>query len=112
MSGKKIDPRDYVVGRDATISSIDLDKETFTLPDGRRLTNELAAELAAEGRDEIRRRNLIPGRKSLSGDGTHSPTIRVRVPSDLHAAAEARAEAEGVTLSTLAREALTAYLAS
>jgi len=61
---------------------------------------ELAEQLAREGAAEARRRNLIPGRKCLAGDGSHSPRVQVRVPESL------RAAAEGVSLSVLAREAL------
>jgi predicted DNA binding CopG/RHH family protein len=109
---KKIDPRDYVITPDTEISTIDLDHEEFILPDGRRLTEELAEQLARDAGDEIRRRNLIPGRKSLSGDGQHSPTIRVRVPEQLREQAQQRAATEGVSLSALTREALEHYLAS
>lgn len=108
---KKIDPRDYVVTPDTAISLIDLSREEFILRSGQRLTEDLAKQLANDARAEIRQRNLIPGRKSLSGDnGRHSPAIRVRVPEQLRALAEQRAAAEGVTLSVLAREALVAYL--
>lgn len=110
MSKRKLDPRAYVVGADSEISTIDLADEEFTLRDGRRLTDELADTLAAQALDEIRRRNLIPGRKSLSGDGTRSPAIRVRVPADLRQQIEERAIAEGVSVSQLTRKALTSYL--
>lgn len=112
MSTKKTDPSEFVITSDAEVSSIDLEHEEFRLPDGQRLTDQLAEELAAQAREEIGRRNLIPGRKSLTGAGTHSPTIRVRVPEQLRHAAARRADAEGVTLSTLTRQALKAYLAS
>ena len=107
-----LDPCEYVVRPDTEISDIDLDTEEFRLRDGRRLTEELAGRLARAAQTEIRRRNLVPGRKSLSGDGTHSPVIRVRVPEQLRAKAEQRAAAEGVSLSVLTREALELYLAS
>ena len=114
MTSKKdeIDPRDYVVTLETQISTIDLDREEFILRDGRRLTEELAEQLAREGVAEARRRNLIPGRKSLSGQGQHSPTIRVRVPEQLREKAEQRAATEGLSLSALTREALEHYLAS
>lgn len=107
-----IDPSRYVVGPGSTIEDIDLDEEDVRLADGRRLTEDLAEQLAREGVAEARRRNLIPGGKSLSGDGRHSPTVQFRVPASLRAAAESRAAAEGVSLSVLAREALEHYLAS
>lgn len=108
---KPLDPRDYVVTADTEVRDTDLIREEFILRDGRRLTEDLAEQFAQEARAEIGRRNLIPGRKSLSGDGQHSPTIRVRVPEELRERAEQRAAADGVSLSNLAREALEAYLA-
>lgn len=107
-----IDPSRYVVGPGSTIEAVDLDREDVRLPDGRRLTNELAEKMAREGVAEARRRNLIPGGKSLGGDGSHSPRVQFRLPESLRAAAEARAAAQGVSLSVLAREALEHYLAS
>lgn len=107
-----IDPRNYVVRSDASIEDVDLEHEKVYLPDGRRLTPELAKQLARQGVAEARRRNLIPGRKSLAGDGSHSPRVQFRVPESLREAAEARAAEEGVSLSVLAREALEHYLAS
>ena len=52
----------YRVTPDTPISDIDLDDEEFRLPDGRRLTEDLAEQLADEA---VARRhpNLIPGRK-------------------------------------------------
>jgi predicted HicB family RNase H-like nuclease len=95
----------YVAGPD-----LDLDKEEFVLKDGRRLTNELADQIADKTLAEARRRNLIPGGKSLSGDGTHSPRLQFRVPQQLHDAAERTAREEGVSLSALARRALEEYV--
>lgn len=107
-----IDPRRYVVGPGSTIDDVDLDETEVRLQDGSRLTNDRVDQLARAGIAEARRRNLIPGRKSLAGDGSHSPRVQFRVPESLRAAAEAKAAAEGVTLSVLAREALEHYLAS
>ncbi len=107
-----IDPSRYVVGPDSTITDVDLQEEDVRLPDGRRLTIELAEKMAREGVAEARRRNLIPGGKSLGGDGSHSPRVQFRVSESLRAAAEAKAAAKGVSLSVLAREALEHYLAS
>lgn len=107
-----IDPSRYVVGPDSTIEDVDLDEEDVRLLDGRRLTDELADKIARDAVAEARRRNLIPGGKSLAGDGSHSPRVQFRVPESLRAAAEAKAAAEGVSLSVLAREALAHYLAS
>ena len=98
---------EYVIGRD-----LDLEEEEFILKDGRRLTNELAEQIAEETLAEIRRRNLIPGGKSLSGGSVHSPRVQFRVPEDLRTKAERVAEDEGVSLSALARHALEDYVRS
>ncbi len=97
----------YVFGPD-----LDLDEEEFILKDGRRLTNELADQIAEETLAEVRRRNLIPGGKSLSGGGVHSPRVQFRVPEELRTQAEQVAEDEGVSLSALARHALEDYVRS
>jgi predicted HicB family RNase H-like nuclease len=96
----------YVVGPD-----LDLDVEDFQYQ-GERLTNERAEQIAKETLAELRRRNLIPGGKSLSGGGVHSPRVQFRVPQDLREQAERVAEDEGVSLSALARHALEDYLRS
>lgn len=107
-----IDPSRHVVSEDDTVEDVDLDTEVVRLRDGRRLTNELAEQLAEETLAEARRRNLVPGGKSLSGGGIHSPRVQFRLPDSLRSAAEKRAAEEGVSLSVLAREALEHYLAS
>lgn len=98
---------EYVFGPD-----LDLDEQEFILKDGRRLTNELADHIADETLADLRRRNLVPGGKSLSGGGVHSPRVQFRVPEDLRTQAEKVAEDEGVSLSALARHALENYLRS
>ena len=97
------------IGPETPIRDINLDEEEVYYH-GERLTEARAEELARETLDEARRRNLIPGRKSLSGGTTHSPRIQFRVPQDLRAEAERRAAAEGKSVSVLAREALEHYL--
>lgn len=104
------DPKNYVVGPDATIDDVDLDEEEVFLPDGTRLTEQRAGQIAAETLAEIRRRNLVPGRKSLTGGSEHSPRVQFRVPDSIREKAEQRAAAEGKSLSALAREALERYL--
>ena len=94
--------RSYRVSPDATISNIDLDAEEFILEDGTRLTEELAAELAA--REERRLRNLVPGRKSLSGGTIHSPVIQVRVPATVRERIETIAATRGVSVSKVTRD--------
>ena len=107
-----IDPRKYVITTGDTIEDVDLDTDVVHLKDGRVLTNELAEELAQQTLTEARRRNLVPGRKSLTGGNTHSPRVQFRVPEALRDAAERRAAEAGVSLSVLARDALEHYLAS
>jgi predicted HicB family RNase H-like nuclease len=96
----------YVVGPD-----LDLDVEDFQYQ-GERLTDERAEQIAEETLAELRRRNLIPGGKSLSGGDVHSPRVQFRVPQDLREQAERVAEDEGVSLSALVRHALEDYLRS
>lgn len=82
-------------------------------PQGRRrLTNEVAEQIAEETLAEVRRRNLIPGGKSLSGGAVHSPRVQFRVPEEVRAQAERVAEDEGASLSALARHALEDYVRS
>ena len=102
---------DYVVGADASIIDVDLDADVVTVK-GRRLTEAGAEQLARQTLAEARRRNLIPGRKSLTEGSTHSPRVQFRVPEAVATQAQERARAEGKSLSELAREALLRYLAS
>lgn len=103
------DTSKYRVGPDTEISDVDLEKEDVVYR-GERLTEERARELAAEALDEVRRRNLIPGGKSLSGGGKHSPRVQFRIPERLADKLTERAKAEGVSVSVLARRALEEYL--
>ena len=103
--------RDYVVGAGSSIGDVDLDADVVTVK-GRRLTEADAEQRARQTLAETRRRNLIPGRKSLNEGSTHSPRVQFRVPEAVAAQAQDRARAEGKSLSELAREALLRYLAS
>lgn len=94
---------------DVTVEDIDLD-DAEVIVGGERLTEARAEQLAEETLREVRKRNLVPGRKALGGDGSHSPTIQVRVPAELREAAEQRARADHVSLSVLVRRALESYL--
>lgn len=105
-------PKQFVVGPGAVVEDVDLDQEEVHLPDGSRLTEQRAEELAKEALAEIRRRNLVPGRKSLSGGTAPSPRVQFRVPENIRDAVEERARAEGKSVSALAREALEHYLAA
>ena len=104
--------RPPVFGPGSVVSDIDLDVEEVHLSDGTRLTEARAEQLAAEVLAEVRRRNLVPGGKSMNGDGSHSPRVQFRVPQEIRERAQSRAAAEGISLSALARRALERYLAS
>ena len=54
--------------------------------------------------------NLTPGGKSLSGDGTHSPVITVRVPATVRDTLQWHADQRGVGLSKIVRQAIDEYL--
>ena len=49
---------------------------------------------------------MPPGRKSLSGEGTHSPVVNVRVSAETRAALADKVASTGDKLSTVSREAL------
>ncbi|KDP02971.1 DNA-binding protein [Mycobacterium timonense] len=92
---------------------IDLDKEVIHIGDGRRLTEELAEQIAEEAERTSRERsnaNLIPGRKSLSGGGEHSPIVQTRVPAQVRARLQAIADRRGVRPSKLLREAIDQFI--
>jgi len=108
----KKNPADYVVGPDATIEDIDLDAEDVYY-EGERLTEAKAAEIAEESArlaHEARAANLIPGRKSLSGEGKHSPVLNVRLPQSEFEKLDRLAERRGVRRSTLARSVLSDFI--
>jgi len=84
-------------------------------PSGIVITEELAEKWAEEieknppDPSELERRYV--GRPSLSTEG-RSPRVSCRVPMDIYKAAWKRADEEGRSLSSLAREALERYLDS
>lgn len=91
----------------AEVSDIDLDEEDFQFH-GRRLT-EARAGRAAEA---VFRRsdNLIPGGKSLSGGGQHSPIVQTRVPVATRDKLQQIAKRRGVRTSKLLREAIDQFI--
>lgn len=114
-----IDPSKYTVHLDDEIRDVDLDVDDVRLHDGRRLTEDLAEQLAAKApapqvRAALDKKlaNLIPGGKSLTGGSTHSPVVQFRVPDQLRERLRERAEAEGKSQSALAREALERFLSA
>jgi len=89
---------------------IDLDTEVIHDPHtGQRLTNALIDQ----DNDEIDHRyGLIPGGKSLSGDGTHSPVLRLVVSKDTRdKVAQAAADA-GMSMSRWLRRTVEEKLAA
>jgi hypothetical protein len=101
-------PKDLVVTADTVFEPdvADLDKESHTWPVGRPMTEANTAEYTEARAKEVRR----SGRPSLGATGSTSPQVAFRMPVDLRERAEKRAEAEGITVSALAREALERYL--
>lgn len=85
---------------------IDLDEEQILLPDGSRLTEE-AAEQLAERVVEQRR----AGRPSLIGGKAHTPSLTVRVRPGVRSALEEIAQKQGRRLADVSREALDEYVA-
>lgn len=86
---------------------IDLDSEVFLDKKGQRITEARAEQIARQTLAQVRR-----GRPSLTGRGHRSPQVSFRVPDEVREQAQTRAEAEGKTVSQVAREALERYLAS
>lgn len=86
---------------DVTIESIDLDEETVNV-NGRRYTEADAERDAADAEREVRAertRGLSRGGHSLSGDGSHSPTVTTVLPRDVRDLVRERAAAEGMSVS-------------
>lgn len=76
---------------------------------GRRVTE---ADVQAEARELDRMRGLIPGGKSLSGDGSHSPALRVVVGAETALAVRERAAAEHMSVSKYLRRLIERDVAS
>jgi hypothetical protein len=84
---------------------MDLETEEVYIADGRRLTEELAQEIA--GRALARHR----GRPSVSGGGRRTPSLTVRIPQPTRDALERLAKVRGKRLADVSREALNEYVA-
>lgn len=83
---------------------VDLDTEEVRTADGRRLTEDLAAEIAERALAKHR------GRPSVSGGTTRTPSLTVRVPTQIQAALMSIAEAQGRRVSDVSRDALEEYI--
>lgn len=91
-----IDPERYRATPDAVFDDIDLDREVVKVG-GRRYTEADAAQDAALA--EARRRGLSRGGVSLSGDGSHSPSVATVLPREVRDEVRLRAAAEGMSVS-------------
>ncbi|HEX3617993.1 MAG TPA: hypothetical protein VHU61_15735 [Solirubrobacteraceae bacterium] len=85
---------------------IDLDEEEIRLPDGSRLTQEAAEDLADRVLEQRR-----AGRPSLIGGKAHTPPLTVRVRLGVRSALEEIAHKQGRRLADVSREALDEYVA-
>jgi hypothetical protein len=85
-------------------ADVDLDTEEVYLADGRRLTEHEAEALAQRALARHR------GRPSVTGDGTRTPSLTVRVPPETRAALEELAKVQGRRLADVSREALDEYV--
>lgn len=97
MTRRKINPG--AIGTD-----VDLDTEEVYLPDGRRLTEQLAEEIAQRALARHR------GRPSVTGESARTPSLTVRVPPETRSALEELARAQGKRLADVSREALDEYV--
>jgi predicted HicB family RNase H-like nuclease len=84
-------------------ADVDLDHKDVRLPDGTRLTQQVADAIVADVRRKV-------GRPSLTGAPATSPRVSFRLTPDVRDRAAAIAQREGKTLSQLAREALEARI--
>ena len=96
------------------MAKVKKDEQEWISKSGTVITEEIAEELAKEaerGYDLDRLKRRFVGRPSLGEKGV-SPRVSFRASPDLYDAAWKRADAEGRSLSSLAREALERYLDS
>jgi len=97
MTRRKIKPG--AIGTD-----VDLDAEEVYLADGKRLTEQVAEEMAERALARHR------GRPSVTGGNARTPSLTVRVPPETRAALEELARAQGKRLADVSREALDEYV--
>jgi hypothetical protein len=97
MTRRKIKPG--AIGTD-----VDLDAEEVYLADGRRLTEQVAEEMAERALARHR------GRPSVTGGNARTPSLTVRVPPETRTALEELARAQGKRLADVSREALDEYV--
>jgi len=104
---------DYIIGDDTTIEDADLDQRKITYQ-GKRLTEADVLALDEEIAEGIARReaNLVPGGKSLSGEGKHSPVIQTRVSETTRDKLQAIAAGRKMSVSKLSRQVLDEFVES
>lgn len=95
-----IDPENYRVTRDTEMVNVE---DADVIFQGAPLDTERIEEIVSTVRTG-REKNLIPGGKSLSGDGKHSPVVRVRLPEPVRDELVAQAKARGVSVSKYTRK--------
>ena len=97
---------------DDDVEDIDLN-ETEIIVDGERLTDERADAITADALAKARAYNtgLIPGGKSLSGAGKHSPVVQVRVSETTRDRLRVLAAERKMSVSKLSRKVLDDFVA-
>lgn len=104
-----VDPRKYTFDENTEIVDVDLDDE-IVMFEGERLTEARAQEVADDVLAEVRRRNLRPGGKSLTGGSAVSPVLQVRVPRELKDSLERESKSRNIGLSKLVRSILEGHV--
>jgi len=99
----KLNPDDYRFIPGVT-EVVDLDIDALNLHDalGNPITEE-SLERDAEEAERQQRAGLIPGGKSLSGDGSHSPVFQVTLGADTARKLRAKAAQDGTSVSKCLR---------
>lgn len=88
---------------------VDLEREVILDSKGQRVDQAYVDRALAEVDAYWKKQG---GRPSLTGEAKHSPHVSFRVTPELKARAMREAEARGMTVSQLAREAFERFLAS
>lgn len=104
-------------GSVTSVEDVDLDSEVVHVKGRRTRYSEADAEQDSRDADaafDARRRqlaSLVPGGKSLSGDGSQSPVVRARVSAATKAELERRAQEAGMSVSKYTRRLIESHLA-
>lgn len=108
-----IDPSRYrYVPGTAEVSDIDLDETVIhDAVTGKRVT-EADVEVEYQAIMADRKKNLIPGGKSLTGGSVHSPRLHLVVSKDTRDKVEQAAEAQGMSVSRWLRRVVEEKLAA